>query len=370
MWGGLPYSRYYFFNILEGAGGGLEHKNSTVMMSSRWTWRQDSTPAEGRRAASTGRIRWLGLVSHEYFHVWNVKRLRPVELGPFDYENEVYTRSLWIAEGLTSYYGPLALRRAGITNREQYLNSLSALIRDLQTTPGRLVQPVEGSSYDAWIKAYRATENSSNTEISYYTKGAVLGFLLDAKIRRSAGGTRSLDDAMRAAYQRFSGERGFAPEEFQKICSETAGTDLSGWFHKALSTTEELEFDDALDWFGLEFRPGRAARQATTGLVTRADAGRLMVTQAPRGTPGYEAGVNVDDEILAVNNLRVRPDQFQQRIRMYQPGETVTLLISRREVLETIPLKLVEEAARRWQLRVNPKATTEQQSHLREFLRE
>ena len=170
--GAVPYDDYTFIlHLAPGAYGGLEHKNSTVLMGSRWATRT-------RRAY----LNWLDLASHEFFHAWNVKRLRPVELGPFDYENEVHTKSLWIAEGITDYYADLALHRAGLMSREEFLDSLSDKVEELQTTPGRLVQSAELASFDAWIKYYRPDENSVNTAISYYTKGAVVALLLDALV--------------------------------------------------------------------------------------------------------------------------------------------------------------------------------------------
>ena len=244
MWGSAPYQKYVFLNLLTEAGGGIEHRNSTVLMASRWA---TSTP---RRYQN-----WLGLVSHEFFHTWNVKRLRPVELGPFDYDREVYTPSLWIAEGVTDYYGDVMLRRAGLTDDGDLVASVGQLIRMLQTTPGRLVQPVEDASFDAWIRHYRPDENSPNVAISYYTKGAVIGFLLDAKIRKATNGARSLDDVMRLAIQRYSGAKGYTPQEFQKTVHEIAGTDFGAWWHDVLDTTKELDYSEALDWYGLRFHP-------------------------------------------------------------------------------------------------------------------
>ena len=151
LWGPLPYEKYLFLNLITESGGGIEHKGSTVLMSSRWATRT-------RR----GYLGFLRLASHEYFHVWNVKRLRPVELGPFDYEHEVYTKALWMSEGFTDYYGALQLRRAGLQTEAEFLEELSGSIQQLQTTPGRLVQPVEMASFDAWIKEYRPDENSIN----------------------------------------------------------------------------------------------------------------------------------------------------------------------------------------------------------------
>jgi predicted metalloprotease with PDZ domain len=345
FWGELPYDKYVFLNLITEAGGGLEHKNSTVLMTSRWRTRT-------RRAY----LGWLALVSHEFFHVWNVKRLRPVELGPFDYENEVYTRSLWVSEGLTDYYAKLTLARAGLTTPEEFLAEVSNNIESLQTTPGRLAQPLEDASFDAWIKEYRPNENTPNTTISYYTKGDVVSFLLDARIRAATRGARGLDEVMRLAYQRYAGQRGFTPEQFRQTAREVAATDLSEWFRKALNTTEELEYAEALGWYGLRFRKEPERNRAWLGVSTRLDGGRLLVSQIRRGTPAYEAGLNVDDEILAIDEFRVRPDQLSARLEQYQPGQRVRLVIARRELLMELPVTLGREPAPLWRLEVDPAA--------------
>ncbi len=346
MWGSLPYDKYLFLNLLTEAGGGLEHRNSTVLMASRWTTRTRRTY-----------LGWLELAAHELFHVWNVKRLRPVELGPFDYENEVHTRSLWMAEGVTDYYADLMVHRAGLSTREEYLDSLSNKIEELQTTPGRSVQSAELASFDAWIKYYRPDENSPNTSISYYTKGAVLAFLLDARIRRATGGARSLDDVMLAAYEQYSGPRGFTPEDFRAVAEQVAGTSLAGFWDPAIEGTAELEYREALDALGLRFRPGgdRPGR-AWLGVTTRNDAGRLLVSQVRRDTPVFTAGLNVDDEIIAIDDFRVRADRLENRLEQYTPGARVTILVARREQLLRVPVTLGSEPARDWRLEVNPSA--------------
>ena len=195
--GPFEYPHYYFLNMVVETGGGLEHKNSFLTMSNRFVTRTRQPY-----------INWLSLAAHEYFHNWNIKRLRPVELGPFDYETENYTKSLWVAEGVTDYYGSLLVRRAGLTTTPEYLDMLSNSIEAVQTRPGRRVQSAEMASFDTWIKQYRPDENSPNTSIDYYDKGATIAFLLDATIRQATGGAKSLDDAMRLAYQRHSGAQG------------------------------------------------------------------------------------------------------------------------------------------------------------------
>ncbi len=363
LWGELPYDKYVFFNILSESGGGLEHKNSTVIMSTRWATRTH------RRY-----IGWLGTISHEYFHLWNVKRLRPIELGPFNYDQENYTRSLWISEGLTDYYGELMLARAGLVSRDEFLGQMSSAIEQLQTTPGRLVLPLEQASFDAWIKEYRPDENSPNTSISYYTKGGVVGFVLDAKVRRATAGTKSLDDVMRLAYKRFSGERGFTPADFRRVVNEVAGSDLSDWMHRALDTTEELDYQDALDWFGLRFKsaPGSTRDRGTfawQGLRLRPEpGGRLIVAQVRRDTPAYGSGIIVDDEVLALNDFRVRQDQWESRVDTFKPGDVVSVLVARRDELMRFDIKVEKPRSNDWNVSVKPDATPDQERRLNAWL--
>ncbi len=354
MWGCLPYESYAFLNLLTEASGGLEHRNSAVLMTSRWTTRTRKSYLD-----------WLTLVSHEFFHVWNVKRLRPVELGPFDYENENYTRSLWVAEGITSYYGPLAVRRAGLSTTDEYLSELSDDIRKLQLTPGRLVQSAEESSWDAWIKLYRPDENSVNTTISYYTKGAIVAWLLDARIREETNGAKSLDDVMRTAFTRFAGEKGFSTEEFKSVCSEVAGVPLEEFFRATVESATELDYAPGLDWFGLRFKEPDAAQHTgpVIGCATRVDHGRLVVTKVPVNTPAAQAGISVDDEILAIDDFRVRADQLSKRLEHYKPGERVSVLLARREVLRRVEITLGEEPGR-WALEIRPDASDVQQRNL------
>jgi predicted metalloprotease with PDZ domain len=367
LWGVAPYPRYVIFNLITEAGGGLEHKDSTVLMTSRWKAR-----------TREGYVDWLELVSHEFFHAWNVKRLRPVALGPFDYEQEVYTRDLWVAEGLTTYYGDLLVHRAGLSTRKEYLKHLSQLIEELQTTPGRQVQSLADSSFDAWIKYYRKDENSLNTGISYYTKGAVAGFLLDAKIRHATRGRASLDDVMRRAWQRFSGDHGFASAEFRAAAEEVAGIDLDPWFDQVLEGTGELDYAEALAWLGLRFTEkekdkenGDTSKEPAgwLGIDTEVQGGRLVVTQLRRDTPGYTAGLNFGDEILALDDYRIPPEGWKDRLKAYRPGQKATLLIARRERILLLPVTFGEEPRLKWKLEPDPAATTEQKAHLEAWTR-
>jgi predicted metalloprotease with PDZ domain len=244
MWGFLPFERYLFLCVFRPGGGGLEHRNSTLLTSSATSMR---TPASYRS--------WLTFVSHEYFHAFNAKRLRPVELGPFNYEKEPRTKGLWVAEGFTCYYDGLLTIRAGLGGPKDFLARLSGNIDRLQKTAGRLEQTLEQASLDVWTSSFSGIGGGSKT-VSYYVKGPIVAFLLDAKVRQATKGAKTLDDVMRLAYQRYSGAKGFTPEQFRKTTEEVAGVDLQAWFKKSVGSTEELEYAQALDWFGLRFAPG------------------------------------------------------------------------------------------------------------------
>jgi predicted metalloprotease with PDZ domain len=350
FWGHAPYDRYVFMNLITETSGGLEHLASTVLMTTRWKSR-----------TRKGYLEWLGLASHEFFHLWNAKRLRPVDLGPFAYEAENHTRSLWVAEGFTTYYGELLVHRAGLSTAREYLDHLSDQISALQTSPGRLVQTLADASFDAWIKHYRPDENTPNTAVSYYTKGAVVAFLLDIEVRRVSGGARTLDDVLRRAYERYAGERGYTDEQLRALVSEVAGADLAPWLSHAVDTTAELRF---------RVNPPSPdqSRKAWLGAVTRHDGGRLVVAEVRRDTPALQAGIDVDDEIVAVDEYRVRPEGWDGRLEAYRPGARVTILVSRRERLIELQATFAAEPPPAWRLEEDPDATREQRARLEQWL--
>lgn len=350
FWGTIPYREYRFLTVLSGRRGGLEHLDSTLMTTSRWS-----------TVKRADRLRYLGLVSHEFFHTWNVKRLRPRGLGPFDYESEVYTSSLWIAEGLTSYYDDVLLVRAGLLTEDEYLERMAKNVERLQTRPGRLLQPLGEASFDAWIKHYRGDENTTNHTVSYYTKGAVVGWLLDARIRRATRGRASLDDVMRLVWERHRVD-GYTPEAFRAVASEVAGTDLAPFFEGAVDRAEELDFGGALQWWGLQWAPvtpptGDDPDPGWLGATTRSDKGRLVVSQVQRGGPAFGAGLNVGDEILAIGDERVTLDTFDERLTQLGAGASDTWLIARREHLRRVDVTLGAVPEKRWVLQRDPGAS-------------
>jgi predicted metalloprotease with PDZ domain len=256
FWGSLPYKKYAFLNIVTGGGGGsgVEHLNSVAITTG------------GREPVDqTARFRNAAFISHEYFHAMNVKRLRPIELGPFDYEHAPVTTGLWVGEGLTSYFGDLLAARSGMGSAADYLNISSRHITDLQTRqPGRLVQTLEQSSSQMFERL------AADKKVDYYVKGPVVGLVLDAHIRRLTNDKRNMDDVMRLEYKRWSGARGYTGAQFNQTVSDAAGVDVSDLLRKLIATTEEIDYTEMLDWFGLRFMTGDPAKAWT--LEVRPDA--------------------------------------------------------------------------------------------------
>ena len=345
FWGSIPYDQYLYLNVIGETRGGLEHKASTLMLTSRWKTRDED--------AYKG---WLGLVSHEFFHTWNVKRLRPEALGPFDYENEVYTADLWVAEGFTSYYDDLLLLRAGLIDEDDWLERMGGNIRRVQTTPGRQVRTLAENSRDAWFKLYNRDENTQNTSLSYYTKGAVVAWLLDARIREATAGQKSLDDVMRLAYDRYSDEQGFTTQQFRDVCSEVARTDLTDFFASTVDSTDELDYSQALAWFGFEMAGVAEEPEADPEDTEEASDEEGWIglelsggtVRAPlRGTPAFDAGFSAGDELLAIDGFCA---DSTSRVSRYQPGETIEVLISRRGKLRSMTVTVGKEPKASWSL--------------------
>jgi len=333
----IPYHDYTFIlHLRSNTSGGLEHLNSTAL-----GFRRD------RFATEEGWRSFYSLVAHEFFHLWNVKRIRPDALGPFDYTKENYTRSLWIAEGITEYYGQLMPRRAGLISDTTYLDHLAKQIEAFQKTPGRLEMSAEEASFDAWIKLYRPDENSVNSSISYYDKGELLGLLLDLEIRRRTHNAKSLDDVMRYLYTEFFKHgRNYTPADFQKACELTAGASLEQFFSRYVRGREELDYNGALDAAGLELNTSGSGEmmvqpaRAFLGADLQQAGERLMITHVLAGAPAYEQGLNANDQIVALDGARVTKESFDARIAEKKPGDIIQVTVFRADDLRTFEVKL------------------------------
>jgi predicted metalloprotease with PDZ domain len=333
LMGDVPYRDYTFLLRLRPAGGGgLEHLNSCALISRREIFNDNNAYTD-----------FLTLIAHEFFHAWNVKRLRPDALGPFDYSQENYTRLLWVAEGLTSYYENVLTLRAGLMTDRKFLDYVSTTIRNVQNRPGRLQQSVEEASFDSWIKYYRQDENSPNTQISYYDKGALLGLLLDLEIRRRSDGARSLDDVIRFLYREFAQKnRNYTPADMQHVCETMAGSSLDEFFRRYVRGRAELDYNASLNFFGLQVRGEAflATPKPYLGADFAAENGKLLVKRIYAGTPAYDQGLNTNDEIVALDNWRVTLELLNKRLLEKKPGDTIALTVFRADELRTFQLKL------------------------------
>jgi len=347
FWGVNPFDRpYLFFNLFMGKFGGLEHDHSTVMMCSPWQMRNRQDY-----------IKWLGLVSHEFFHSWNIRRMRPEVFSEYDYQGEVYTRELWLAEGLTSYYDNLLLFRAGLIDVSDYLDLLAEEIRVYETTPGREVRSAELASFDTWIKQNQPDGNSINSNISYYRKGALIGFVTDMAIRRETSNRSSLDTVMRTMYARYSrGEQGhdngrspggYPRGAFEDLVEAEAGAEVRKMVEDMLQTTKDPAVEEALDWVGLVLQrtPERAAAEQAgesapggVGVTWGVTGNQILAEKVMRGHPGAAAGILPGDELLAVNGWRVTSDNFLDRLSRLRPYEQAELTLARRDRILTLKM--------------------------------
>ncbi|MBA2333550.1 MAG: M61 family metallopeptidase [Blastocatellia bacterium] len=330
IFGELPVEDYLFILNLRG-GGGLEHLNSTALQWNRFGFKPDS------RYKS-----FLNLVAHEYFHLWNVKRIRPDALGPFDYENENYTKLLWVAEGTTAYYEGILLRRAGLITDKEFLEGKASMIEQLQARPGRFETSLEEASMDAWIKYYRQDENAVNNQISYYDKGEIVSMMLDITIRTASGGRKSMDDVLRHLYDEFyKKNRNYTPEDFQKAAEMMAGKSLDDFFSKYVRGEAEIDFSGIVSGVGLQLaitEPGR--EKAYIGADTAEQDGRLTIRSIPANTPAYEQGLNTGDQIIAIDGYRASQSFLQTYIGERKPNDKVKLTIFRFDKIREMPFTL------------------------------
>jgi predicted metalloprotease with PDZ domain len=351
--GELPVDRYVFIvHNLQRGGGGLEHLNSTTLQASRWNYNTEA-----------GYNGFMSLVAHEYFHLWNVKRLRPSALGPFDYDKENYTNLLWVSEGITSFYDDLIIERAGFTSPQRYLDVVAGTINSVENTPGNKIQTVAESSFDAWIKFYRRNENSNNSEVSYYTKGGVLGQLLNMVILKETKGEKSLDDVMRYMYNRYYKklDRGYTEAEFKEAIEKTANTNMDAFFRDYVNGTKTPDYNKFFEAAGLSLINVNKGNESTSwGASTSLSDGRLMVKAVNRGSSAYKAGLNVNDEIIAVDGYRVS-DDVNQYVNGRQIGEKLNLLVARDGKTMTIEVTMLKDNNVRYRFERIPNPSKEQQ---------
>ncbi|MCL4807280.1 MAG: PDZ domain-containing protein [Thermoanaerobaculia bacterium] len=360
LFGGLPYERYLFLvHVAEGARGGLEHRASQTCAVGPWRFRPDSSYREV-----------LGLFSHELFHAWNVKRIRPKALGPFDYSRETYLRDLWALEGMTSYYEHLLLLRAGLEEPRHALEAWAKDVKGHRETPGRRVQSAEESSFDAWIRLYRPDETSPNVSESYYRRGALLALALDLTIRGATGGRRSLDDVVLELWRRWGSRGRPYPEGAWETAAEKAGgAAVAGFFDCYVRGVESPPFELLFPLAGLQFRE-RVAKEEGNGLdgeavperadfgwKTKPEGGRLLVSEVYEGQAASAAGVSAGDEVVALDGVKADEEQLKRIARDFSPGRAVRLHLFRLGRLVEVPVVLGGRRASDYEVVPDPAAS-------------
>jgi len=349
VYGENPNKHYVFIvhNYLRG-GGGLEHLSSTVLGASRDAY---GTPR--------GYQNFLSLVAHEHFHLWNVKRLRPIALGPFDYDNENYTTDLWIAEGFTAYYEDIILRHANLIDADNYLGVMANDINQVENTPGKKFQSIADASYDAWIKAYRPTENSNNSTISYYSKGSVAAMLLDLEIINDSHTKYSLDDVMKYMYHEYykTLKRGYTDAEFKKGLEKFAGKNLDDFYKKYVYGVADVDYNKYLDYAGYQLTDEAAnTNDPSLGIMTANTGGKIFVTSVLRDGTAWVDGINVNDEIISVDGTPVT--DANNILANKKVGDKLSITITRDGLSLVLPVTLLRNALVKYKIETvaNPSA--------------
>jgi predicted metalloprotease with PDZ domain len=330
VFGENPNKEYLFIvhNVVDGQGG-LEHMNSTTLSVNRWSY------------SGAEYLGFLNLVAHEYFHLWNVKRFRPIELGPFDYDKENYTSLLWVMEGFTSYYDELIMRRAGFMSQEEFVSKMQNTINYVEGSVGSRVQSVAHSSFDAWIKAYRPNENSSNTTMTYYSRGQIIAAIFDVLIVDKYKGKKCLDDFMRFVYIKYAKElnRGISDKEFKMELEKFLEMDLTTFYAKYIDGTEIIPYGEYFSKVGIDVTY-TGTKRPSFGASVKQEGGNVIVKSVRSGSSAEKAGISVNDEIIACNGFRVDQGSLEGTMNALKENEQVELLINRDDILFSTNVKI------------------------------
>ena len=351
LFGALPpIDRYLFQVTAVGEGyGGLEHRSSTSLLCAR-----DDLPRVGQGAIDDDYRRFLGLCSHEYFHTWNVKRIRPEVFTPYRLGREVHTRLLWVFEGITSYYDDLALRRSGLLSRQDYLLLLGQTATRVWRGQGRFRQTVSDSSFDAWTRFYKQDENAPNAIVSYYAKGALVALALDLTLREGSNGVVTLDDLMRALWVRYGKTgRGVPEDAVESLAAEISGLSLDEFFDQAVRGTDDLPLADLLARFGVRFKtraadseadpggkPGKKPPGPVLGVRSKGSDSGVRLTHVLDNGAARDAGLAAGDLLVAVDGLRVDGDTLHKRLAALPEQRPVAVHAFRRDELMVFDVRL------------------------------
>lgn len=360
-----PVKQYLFQTLVVGDGyGGLEHRDSCALICSR-----DDLPRKGEEKVTEGYRKFLGLCSHEYFHLWNIKRIKPAAFTPYQLEAESYTRQLWAYEGITSYFDDLALVQCGLISRESYLELLGQTLSRIEQNRGKTIQSVTDSSLDAWSKFYKQDENANNAIVSYYAKGAVIALMIDLTLRQQSEGKTTLQQVMQQLWKQH-GKPGIGTEEqtIEQLCHQAAGGEIP-FLSDALYSTEPLEVEPLLKTLGIDWVLRPATSQQDSGgtaadhtpqswlgtHLTTAPEGGLRVTRVTDNGPAQQAGIAAGDRLIALDQLQISEAQVKNCLTHQPPGNTIHLHLFRRDELMEADLLLAAPPADRVVLTITPK---------------
>lgn len=346
FFGSLPYDRYDFvFHVTPSARGGLEHLYGTTL-ATPWAYFEDE-----EKYADL-----LTLITHEHFHAWNGKRIRPVELGPFDYQNENYSKGLWVVEGFTSYFDEYNTYRAGLIDRDTYLQRLCESFDRLDAIPGRRMQSIADASYDAWIRLYRPDEDSVNRTVSYYLKGSIVSLLLDHSIRAKSGGDASLHDLMKHLYKQFMNDGlGYDEQSLAATIVDVTGVDIRAEIERWVYGTDELPIDEILVSLGLRRVPKGEAKTAILGVHASHGADGMSVRSVLADGPNADTDLQPGDVVIAVNGRKVTSDNLSQLLISASDEQSSE---SRAAQLHVFRLGRLHSVAAKW-VYAPPKTTLE-----------
>lgn len=359
VFGDHPCRHYTFINIHTASTyGGLEHAHSSVNMLPRWNF-------DAKNYAQS-----IGLLSHEYFHLWNVKRIRPFELSTYNYDTESYTELLWFFEGVTSYYDDLVNRRAGILSKDEYLEIITSNLQVVMNTPGIAVQTLAESSYDTWLKYYRKNENSNNATISYYTKGAIVAMLFDFMLMDATDSEKSLDDVMRLLYAKYKSapETGITEADILHALNETGGMDFSSYIQQFIHTPTPLPIEFYFDLIGFDLLDQPKKESIFMGFSLSQKEGKFVVSEVIHGFGAFAGGLNVDDEILTIDNFKMNSD-FTRLYEHKKINDTLTFIVSRQGEIKTLQLPATADTRHQFRLVLQENLSEKQRKLLKKWLR-
>ncbi len=349
--------RYVFLLSALGEGyGGLEHRWSSSLICAR-----DDLPRKGDVGVDKQYRKFLGLCSHEYFHLWNVKRMKPAAFTPYDLSKESYTGLLWVFEGITSYYDNLVLVRSELISTESYLEMLAKTVTRVLRARGRFKQSIEESSFDAWTKFYKRDANSTNATVSYYTKGSLIALALDLMLRLESSGKCSLDTVMRECWKQYGETGSGMPERgLESVASGLSGTDMNDFFTRYVRGTHELPLAQLLGKFGVKLclrpaeglrdkggkpaKPGRKLHPWLGATLVRRNGGAIF-SVVHAGSPAEQAGIAAADEAVAIDGLKVTPSNIDSRLKGYHAGDTAQVTVFRGDELLKCTVRLEEPPA-------------------------